>query len=59
MVEVNISASFWRNCSELRNSRIGKWMLRRGFAPWRKKKPPKFRLVPLGGGRFKLEALKD
>ena len=54
IVVVSISRSFWRNCSELRSSKIGKWMLKNGYAPWSKGNAPKFELIPLSGNRFKL-----
>jgi hypothetical protein len=28
--------SFWRSCSEFRNTNIGRWLLDRGLAPWPK-----------------------
>ena len=54
IVVASISRSFWRNCSELRSSKIGKWMLKNGYAPWSKGNPPEFELIPLSGNRFKL-----
>lgn len=51
---VNISGSFWGMCSELRSSKIGKWMLKKGYAPWPKGNAPKFKLIPISGNRFKL-----
>lgn len=38
--QVNLSASFWRGCIELRSARIGKWMLDEDIAPWPYGKPP-------------------
>lgn len=57
VVRVELSNSFWRNCTELRSSKIGKWMLDRGHAPWSKDNPPKFELIPVFEGRFKLKPL--
>jgi len=54
VVRVGLSNSFWRNCTELRSSKIGKWMMDRGFAPWPKNNPPKFELIPVSERRFKL-----
>jgi len=36
IVAVNISGSSWRNCNELRSSKIGKWTLKNGYASWLK-----------------------
>ncbi len=53
-ITVNVSESFWRKCTELRSSAIGKWMLDEGLAPWPKGKPPKLKLIVIGQRRFKL-----
>lgn len=53
-IEIPLSESFWRNCTELRGAEIGRWMLRQGFAPWPEGNPPKFELISLGKGRFRL-----
>ena len=42
IIEVTISPSFWRKCLELRNQKIGIWLIRNGYAPWPKGKPPQF-----------------
>jgi len=35
--------SFWdKNCRELINQEIGRWMLDSGYAPWPNGRPPKF-----------------
>lgn len=53
-VDVNLSDSFWRSCSELRKKEIGKWMLEHGLTPWPKGKPLKLILAPVGERRFGL-----
>lgn len=53
-IEVNVAPSFWRGCTELRHSEIGWFLLHNGLAPWPKGAPPRVRLEPLGGRRFKL-----
>jgi len=53
-VEVSISKSFWRDCSELRSAEIGRWMLQAGLAPWPAYSPPEFVLEPAGVRRFVL-----
>ncbi len=53
-VDIRLSDSFWRRCSELRNSKIGRWMIRNRLAPWPKGSPPNLRLEPVGGARFSL-----
>lgn len=55
-VEVNLSDSFWRDCIELRNSKIGRWMLENGLAPWPKGNPPKLELKSIGDRKFKLKS---
>ena len=54
-VSVNLTNSFWKKCSELRSSMIGKWMIESKLAPWIKGKPPKMKLYPLESNRFKLK----
>jgi hypothetical protein len=53
-VEVNLAPSFWRRCTEFHSAAIGKWLLDHGLAPWPKGNPPKMRLEPAGGRRFRL-----
>ena len=54
VIVAKITDSFWRKCIELRSSEIGAWMLRLGDAPWPKRKPPRYQLIPTGDGRFSL-----
>lgn len=54
IAEINLSDSFWKNCIEIRNKRIGKWMLDNRLAPWRKGSPPKFNLERMDDKKFKL-----
>jgi hypothetical protein len=51
---VKITDSFWRKCTELRSSKIGKWFLEKGLAPWPKGKPPRFTLKPVKDQYFRL-----
>ena len=44
-VNVSLSPSFWRTCSELRSAEIGRWMIRLGLAPWSRSLPPVFDLI--------------
>lgn len=53
-IVVELSVSFWKNCTELRSKKIGEFMLANGLAPWRKRQPPVFELVPEGDGVFRL-----
>lgn len=48
------SRSFWNACHQLRSAGIGKWLLRRGAAPWPDRKPPKFKLIREGDRRFRV-----
>lgn len=45
-VEVNIAKdSFWNStCRELISVRIGKWLIKKGFAPWPTGQPPELEL---------------
>ncbi|GAH18238.1 unnamed protein product, partial [marine sediment metagenome] len=58
-VEVNISPSFWGDCRELRNKKIGKWLLDKRFAPWKKHNPPKFLMEPLRENVFSVHLLEE
>jgi len=53
-VEVKLSPSFWRGCPELRTAHIGKWMLKKGLAPWPKRDLPSLFLEPIDVRKFKL-----
>jgi len=46
--------TFWTTCPELRGRAIGRWIKKHGLTDWPKGKPPKLRLIPLGGNRFRL-----
>ncbi len=53
-VQVKLSESFWKDCTELRSSKIGKWLLRKELAPWKKNYPPTLSLESLRGKKFLL-----
>lgn len=55
-IEVALTPSFWRTCTELRHRRIGAWMMDRGLAPWTKGRPPEMILETIGKARFRLTA---
>jgi hypothetical protein len=55
VVVVPLSDSFWRECTELRSAALGRWLLRHGLAPWPVGAPPRLRIEPLSGNRFRLE----
>lgn len=55
--DVNLSKAFWGKCPELRSKWIGKWMLKQGFVPWPKFKPPKLKLEPIGDRTYKLSLM--
>lgn len=57
LVDVKLSDSFWRGCTELRSAKIGKWLLDHKFAPWPKGNPPNLKLEPIGNKKFKLSRL--
>ena len=51
---IRLSDSFWRNCSELRSSSLGRWMMTIGLAPWPRGEPPVIELVHVSDNRFTL-----
>jgi len=53
-IEVNLTESFWRKCSELRSAQIGRWLLNHNLAPWVKYNPPSLKLMPLEDRKFRL-----
>ena len=53
-VEVNLTPSFWRSCTELRHRAIGRFMIAHGLAPWPKGSPPRMWLERMGGRHFRL-----
>lgn len=53
---VKLPDSFWRKCPELKSAAIGRWLRRHELAPWPKGDPPKLKLSPLEGNRFRLSA---
>jgi hypothetical protein len=55
LLTVPLSDGFWHDCIELRSRDIGEYLLRRGLAPWPKRRPPTLELVPEGGAIFRLE----
>jgi len=57
LIEVRLSDSFWRGCSELRSAKIGRWMMKNGLAPWERGCPPKLELQQIGDNKFKLKRI--
>lgn len=46
-ISINIdNDSFWESCRELRSVDIGRWLIANSFAPWPKRRPPGFKLIP-------------
>lgn len=54
-VVIPLTASFWEGSPELRSPRIKSFFRRHELTGWEKQQPPKFELVPLGEGVFRLE----
>ncbi len=56
-VTINVSKkSFWTpECRELINKQVGLWLIKNEKAPWPKGRPPKIKLEPASGNRFKAE----
>jgi len=57
VVDAGLLPSFWGKTRALWGKEIGKWMLERGFAPWPKGNPPKFRFERIGDRRYRLTRL--
>ena len=53
-LRINLSRSFWRNCAELRDAGIGKWLLAIGQDQWPTGSPPVFTMVQVRGNHFKM-----
>ncbi len=56
LARVNVAKkSFWnKECRELISAEIGRWLYRRGLAPWAKDDPPKLLLEVVSERRFRL-----
>lgn len=52
--DVAITPGFWNKCSELRNRRIGEWLIRHGCATWPTGSPPTLTVTHHGDNRFEL-----
>jgi hypothetical protein len=53
---VQLSASFWNRCTELRSAAIGRWLIERNLAPWPAAgSPPTLTLTSLAPARFRLD----
>ena len=44
-----LSPTFWTSCPEFRSVEIGKWMAKRGDAPWPRRNPPRYEATLLAG----------
>ena len=53
-VAIKLAPSFWRDCPEVRNREIGKWLIASGHARWPRGSPPAFELVRLKENHFRL-----
>jgi hypothetical protein len=58
IVEIKLTDSFRRKCSELRGSALKDFFFDRGIVPWPKGKPPKIEIIPCGGNRFSVSLRK-
>ena len=53
----SLTPGFWRRCPEFRDCGppvIRDWLQRHRTLDWPRRNPPRFELVPLGGGQFRL-----
>jgi hypothetical protein len=58
-IEVPLTESFWRSCSELRSADLGRWRLTAGCAPWPKHAPPRIAVNPIADNRFSARILEQ
>lgn len=58
-IEVPLTDSFWRSCSELRSADLGRWLLTAGRAPWPKHAPPGITVKPIADNRFSARNLEQ
>jgi hypothetical protein len=52
-----LTRGFWNQCPEFRDSggtAIRDWLRRHHTLTWPRRRPPRFQLLPLGEGRFRL-----
>jgi hypothetical protein len=52
--KANTMGEFWGKCAELRSTDLGRWMFGHGYAPWKQRQPPRFKLEHLEGNRFRV-----
>jgi hypothetical protein len=52
--EIPLTPSFWEGSPELRSPRIRVFLARNDLESWERNRPPRFELVPLGEGVFRL-----
>lgn len=54
----NLTPGFWNHCPEFRDRGVPvicEWLRRHHTIAWSRGNPPRFELVPLGNGRFRVE----
>ena len=54
-LKIRLSPSFWSTCPEMRSVEIGRWMRRRGEAPWPKGRPPRYQATLIVGPKIELK----
>ena len=54
-LKIRLSLSFWSTCHEMRSAEIGRWMRRRGEAPWPKNRPPTYQATLIVGPKIELK----
>jgi hypothetical protein len=50
----DLTKGFWNKCPEFRGPAVRDWLRQYRTLDWPTRKPPRFQLLPLGGGRFRL-----
>jgi hypothetical protein len=57
-IEVPLTDSFWRSCSELCAADLGRWLLTAGRAPWPTHAPPGIAVNKISDNRFSARILE-
>lgn len=56
---IALSPSFWRTCSELRSTHVGRWLLDQRAAPWPRGNPPGVAVRHVAGNRFTARVIRS
>lgn len=57
VIDAKITPGFWRKCPEVRDRRIGSWLVAQGIVmPWPLGAPPRFAMNRIGKNEFSISA---